>query len=100
MRTTVPDETAARPADLVCRLFAAARPDQLWVADITYVRTWAGFCYAAFVIDVFFCMVVGWPLSTSLKTGMPPGGAGDGAVAPRPSASQAGASTPTAGCPR
>ena len=70
-RTTVPDETAIRPADLVCRLFKAARPDELWVADFTFVRTWAGFCYAALVIDVFSRMIVGWSLSTSLKTDMP-----------------------------
>ena len=70
-RTTVPDETAVRSADLVCRLFAAARPDQLWVADFTYVRTWSGFCYAAFVIDVFSRTIVGWSLSSSLRTEMP-----------------------------
>ncbi len=71
VRTTVPDGSAVRPADLVCRLFAACRPDELWVADFTYVRTWAGFCYAAFVIDVFSRMIVGWSLSTSLRTDMP-----------------------------
>jgi len=60
-RTTVPDEAAVRPADLVCRRFAAERPDQLWVADFTYIRTWAGFCYAAFVIDVFSRMSVEMP---------------------------------------
>ncbi len=70
-RTTTPDETAVRPADLVCRHFAAERPDQLWVADFTYVRTWAGFCYAAFVIDVYSRMIVGWSLSSSLRTEMP-----------------------------
>ncbi len=70
-RTTVPDEGAARPADLVRRLFCATRPDELWVADFTYVRTWMGFCYAALVIDVYSRMIVGWSLSTSLKTGMP-----------------------------
>ena len=70
-RTTVPDEAAVRPADLVCRRFAAERPDQLWVADFTYIRTWAGFCYAAFVIDVFSRMIVGWSLSSSLRTEMP-----------------------------
>ena len=70
-RTTVPDESAVRPADLVCRRFVAERPDQLWVADFTFVMTWAGFCYAAFVIDVFSRMIVGWSLSTSLKTDMP-----------------------------
>ena len=60
-----------RPADLVCRRFAAERPDQLWVADFTYVRTWAGFCYAALVIDVFSRMIVGWSLSSLLRTEMP-----------------------------
>jgi len=70
-RTTVPDETAMRPSDLVCRRFTAERPDQLWVADFTYVRTWSGFCYAAFVIDVFSRMIVGWSLSSSLRTEMP-----------------------------
>lgn len=69
--TTVADETALRPADLVCRIFAADRPDRLWVADFTYVRTWAGFCYAALVIDVFSRMIVGWSLSSSLRTDMP-----------------------------
>ena len=51
--TTVADETAARPPDLVKREFSATRPNQLWVADITYVATWVGFVYVAFVIDVF-----------------------------------------------
>ena len=70
-RTTVPDESAVRPADLVCRRFTATSPDRLWVADFTFVRTAAGFCYAALVIDVFSRMIVGWSLSTSLKTDMP-----------------------------
>ena len=70
-RTTVCDDTAVRPADLVCRLFTAERPDQLWVADFTYVSTWSGFCYAALVIDVFSRMIVGWSLSSSLRTEMP-----------------------------
>jgi putative transposase len=70
-RTTVADETAMRPADLVCRQFVATAPDRLWVADFTFVRTWTGFCYAALVIDVFSRMIVGWSLSTSLKTQMP-----------------------------
>ena len=52
-KTTIPDGAAARPADLVCRNFSATRPNQLWVADLTYVATWRGFVYAAFVIDVF-----------------------------------------------
>ena len=53
------DETAARPADLVDRQFAAARPNRLWVADLTYVRTWSGFVYVAFIIDVYSRMIVG-----------------------------------------
>src|SRR5665647_1396179 len=70
-RTTVGDESAVRAADLVCRRFAAERPDQLWVADFTYVATWSGFCYAALVIDVYSRMIVGWSLSSSLRTEMP-----------------------------
>ena len=50
-RTTIPDEDAARPADLVDRSFEADRPDRLWLSDITYVPTWSGFVYAALVID-------------------------------------------------
>lgn len=65
------DQSAARPADLVDRLFVATRPDELWVADFTYVRTWPGFAYAAFVIDVYSRMIVGWSLSTTLRTRMP-----------------------------
>jgi transposase InsO family protein len=67
-RTTTPDETAARPADLVDRHFAAQRPNQLWVADLTYVATWAGFVYVAFVIDAFSRFLVGWQASRSLRT--------------------------------
>jgi putative transposase len=69
-RTTVADEAAARPPDLVNRAFEASAPNQLWVADITYVATWAGFCYVAFVIDVYSRYIVGWRVSTSLKTGL------------------------------
>jgi transposase InsO family protein len=67
-RTTIPDEMAARPADLVDRKFVATRPNQLWVADITYVSTWAGFVYVSFVVDVFSRFIVGWQASTSLRT--------------------------------
>lgn len=59
-RTTRPDETQARPADLVQRRFRAQRPDQLWVCDLTYLRTWVGFAYLALVIDVFSRRIVGW----------------------------------------
>jgi len=67
-KTTIPDEAAARPADLVQRNFTASRPNQLWVADLTYVATWAGFVYVAFIIDVFSRMIVGWSVSRSLRS--------------------------------
>jgi transposase InsO family protein len=66
--TTHADPAAARPADLVVRQFAATRPNQLWVADFTYVATWRGFVYVAFVIDVFARYIVGWRVSASLAT--------------------------------
>jgi putative transposase len=65
-RTTVPSEVSPRPADLVERNFTAAAPNHLWVADLTYVSTWSGFCYVAFVIDVFSRFIVGWRVSNSL----------------------------------
>jgi transposase InsO family protein len=67
-KTTIGDDTAARPADLVSREFTARRPNELWVADLTYVATWAGFVFVAFVIDVFARMIVGWRASSSLRT--------------------------------
>ena len=67
-RTTIPDEDAARPADLVDRSFEADGPDRLWVADITYVPTWSGFAYAALVIDAYSRFIVGWRVSGSLRT--------------------------------
>jgi len=66
--TTIVDEAAQRPADLVRRNFKADRPNQLWVADITYVATWAGFVYVAFVTDVFSRKIVGWRVSNSLRS--------------------------------
>jgi putative transposase len=66
--TTRPDGTSDRPADLVERRFTATRPNQLWVADFTYVATWRGFVYVAFVIDVFARRIVGWRVSSSLRT--------------------------------
>lgn len=66
--TTQADSTSGRPADLVARRFRATRPNQLWVADFTYVATWRGFVYVAFVIDVFARRIVGWRVSTSLAT--------------------------------
>jgi transposase InsO family protein len=67
-RTTIADENAPRPADLVQRNFTADRPNRLWVADLTYVATWAGFVYVAFVIDVFSRKIVGWRVSRSLRS--------------------------------
>jgi transposase InsO family protein len=66
-KTTIPDQNAQRLPDLVKRQFVAMRPNQLWVADFTYVATWNGFVFVAFVIDVFSRMIVGWRVSTSLK---------------------------------
>ena len=68
IRTTRPADQSARPADLVERTFAAAAPNRLWVADLTYVWTVAGFCYTAFVIDVFSRRIVGWRTASSLRT--------------------------------
>jgi len=66
-RTTVPAATASRPEDLVERNFSAPAPNRLWVADLTYVSTWSGFCYVAFVVDAFSRRIVGWRVSTSLR---------------------------------
>jgi putative transposase len=67
-RTTTPDQGTARPADLVERDFSATRPNQLWVADLTYVATWSGFVYVALVIDAFSRYLVGWQAARSLRT--------------------------------
>ena len=67
-RTTRPAAETGRPADLVKRDFVAACVNELWVADITYVRTAAGWVYAAFVLDVFSRVIVGWQVATSLYT--------------------------------
>ena len=67
-RTTRPAAETNRPADLVKRDFTAAGPNQLWVADLTYVRTSVGWVYAAFVLDVYSRLIVGWQVSTSLYT--------------------------------
>jgi putative transposase len=67
-RTTIPADVGAGPADLVDRQFRAVRPNQLWIADITYVATWSGFAYAAFVTDVFSRRIVGWRVAATLRT--------------------------------
>ena len=68
IKTTFPDTSASRPPDLVDRDFTASRPNELWVADFTYVATWRGWVYVAFVIDVFSRMIVGWRASNSPRT--------------------------------
>jgi transposase InsO family protein len=68
VRTTRPDDTAEPFADLVQRQFSAAEPNQLWVADFTYVATWRGFVSVAFVIDVFSRRIVGWRAHTTMRT--------------------------------
>ncbi len=70
--TTKPDPQACKPLDLVNRDFTAVAPNQLWVADITYVRTWAGFAYVAFVTDVFSRKIVGWNVATTLRADILP----------------------------
>jgi transposase InsO family protein len=65
-RTTIPDESKARPLDHVNRQFQASRPNELWVADFTFVATWAGFVYVAFVIDVFARRIIGWRVARSM----------------------------------
>ncbi len=67
-KTTISDTQLEKPMDLVNRQFIAERPNQLWVADITYVSTWSGFVYVAFVIDVFSRYIVGWRVSTTMQT--------------------------------
>ena len=67
-RTTVPEPSAPRPPDLVDRNFTASRPNQLWVADMTYVRTWSGWAYVAFVLDVYSRMIVGWQVANHMRT--------------------------------
>lgn len=68
IRTTFPDMTAPCPLDRVNRQFRADRPNQLWVSDFTYVSTWQGWLYVAFVIDVFARRIVGWRVSSSMTT--------------------------------
>jgi putative transposase len=69
--TTRPDPAAARPPDRVARDFTAAGPNQLWVVDFTYVPTWSGSVFTAFVSDVFSRRIVGWRTAASMPTGLP-----------------------------
>ena len=68
VRTTLADPVAARPADLVNRKFAPLAPDRLWVADFTYVQTWSGTVYVAFVIDAYARRILGWRAATTMTT--------------------------------
>jgi transposase InsO family protein len=68
-RTTTPDEAAVELArDLLQRDFSATAPNEKWVCDLTYLRTWSGFCYLAFVLDCYSRMIVGWQLATHMRT--------------------------------
>ena len=69
-RTTIPDPAAARPADLVQRQFTPNRPDRLWVADFTYVPTWSGTVYVAFVLDAYSRRILGWRAARSMRTAL------------------------------
>jgi putative transposase len=70
VRTTVPDDNAGRPADLVERDFTADAPNELWVTDLTFVSTWAQTAYVCFIIDAFSRMIVGWRVASHMRTVM------------------------------
>ena len=70
-RTTIPEPSAPRPPDLVNRRFTAERPNQLWLADLTYIRTWSGWVYVAFVLDAYSRRIVGWQAATHMRTDLP-----------------------------
>ena len=67
-RTTIPEQAAARPEDLVKRNFKAHEPNRIWVSDFTYVPTWLGVCYVAFAIDAYSRRIVGWKADRQMKT--------------------------------
>jgi putative transposase len=70
VRTTVPDQGARRPLDLVERNFTADRPNRLWVTDLTFVSTWQGVAYVCFIVDAFSRRIVGWRVASHMRTGM------------------------------
>ncbi len=70
VRTTVPDDKADRPGDLVERDFTADRPNRLWVTDLTFVSTWQGVAYVCFIVDAFSRRIVGWRVAAHMRTGM------------------------------
>ena len=67
-RTTISDPRQPKPHDLVGRNFQPLAPDRLWVADFTYVSTWSGWCYTAFVIDAYARRILGWSVATTMTT--------------------------------
>jgi putative transposase len=67
-RTTIAGPAAVKPADLVDRRFTPLAPDRLWVADFTYVSTWSGWCYTAFVVDAYARRILGWSVATTMTT--------------------------------
>jgi putative transposase len=69
-RATIADPAAAHPADLVQRQFAPPAPNRLWVADLTYVSTWSGFAYVAFVVDAYARRILGWRVAATMATSM------------------------------
>jgi len=79
-RTTTPDPEAHKPPDLVNRDFTATAPDRLWVGDFTYLRTWEGRLYFAFLIDLFSRMIIGWQLATKHPHRPRPRHGADGAL--------------------
>ncbi len=70
-RATVPEPAAPRSPDLANRRFTAQRPNQLWLADLTYIRTWSGWVYVAFVLDAYSRRIVGWRAATHMRTDLP-----------------------------
>jgi transposase InsO family protein len=70
-RTTIAEPTVSRPPDLVERRFAAVRPNRLWAADMSFVRTWTSWGYVAFALDVYSRMIVGWQLTGNLRADLP-----------------------------
>jgi len=82
VRTTVPAKDGGRAEDLLNRQFRAEAPNRVWVADFTYCRTWAGFCYVAFIVDVFAQKIVGWHAATDKRTDLVLTPAPDRAVGP------------------
>jgi putative transposase len=88
-RTTIPDPATVRAPDIVQRRFTATRPNELWVSDFTYVATWSGMLYVAFVIDVYSRLILGWRGSEHAHRAGP-GRAGDGRLAARQRPGRAG----------